>query len=98
MDCSPPDSSVHGDSLGKNTGVGCHALLQGVFPTQESNQGLQDHVDSLSAELPGKPLKKPVGSHIFSLASWSQDFEERVSGKKTTDKAEGRLLYGEQED
>ena len=28
MDCSPPGSSVHGDSLGKNTGVGCHALLQ----------------------------------------------------------------------
>ena len=29
MDCSPPGSSVHGDSLGKTTGVGCHALLQG---------------------------------------------------------------------
>ena len=25
------------DSLDKNTGVGCHALLQGVFPTQELN-------------------------------------------------------------
>ena len=24
----------------KNTGVGCHALLQGIFPTQESNRGL----------------------------------------------------------
>ena len=40
MDCSPPDSSVHGDSPGKNTGVGCPALLQGIFPTQGSNQGL----------------------------------------------------------
>ena len=29
MDSSPPGSSVHGDSPGKNTGVGCHALLQG---------------------------------------------------------------------
>ena len=29
MDCSPPSSSVHRDSPGKNTGVGCHALLQG---------------------------------------------------------------------
>ena len=28
MDCSPPGSSVHGDSLGKNTAVGCHTLLQ----------------------------------------------------------------------
>ena len=35
MDCSLPGSSVHGDSPDKNTGVGCHVLLQGIFPTQE---------------------------------------------------------------
>ena len=29
------------NSPGKNTGVGCHSLLQGVFPTQESNLSLQ---------------------------------------------------------
>ena len=40
MDCRPPGSSVHGDSPGKNTGVGCHALLQGIFSTQGSNPGL----------------------------------------------------------
>jgi len=40
VDCSLPGSSVHGDSPGKNTGVGCHALLQGIFPTQGSNPGL----------------------------------------------------------
>ena len=40
MDCSPPGSSVHGHSPGKNTGVGCHALLQGIFPTQGRNSGL----------------------------------------------------------
>ena len=34
------DSSVHGDSPDRNTGVDCHALLQGIFPTQESNHGL----------------------------------------------------------
>ena len=28
------------DSLGKNTGVGCHALLQGIFLTQGLNPGL----------------------------------------------------------
>ena len=33
MDCNWPGSSVHGDSPGKNTEVGCHALLQGIFPT-----------------------------------------------------------------
>ena len=37
MDCSLPGSSVHGDFPGKNIGVGCHALLQGIFPTQGSN-------------------------------------------------------------
>jgi len=36
MDCSPPDSSIHGDSPDKNTRVDCHALLQGIFPTQVS--------------------------------------------------------------
>ena len=40
MDGGLPDSSVHGDSPGKNTGVGCHALLQGIFPTQGLNPGL----------------------------------------------------------
>ena len=40
MGCSPPGSSVHWYSPGKNTGVGCHGLLQGIFPTQGSNPGL----------------------------------------------------------
>ena len=40
MDCSPPVSSVNGDSPGKNTEVGCHDILQGIFPTQGSNPGL----------------------------------------------------------
>ena len=39
MDCSPPD---YGDSIGKNTGVGCHALFQGIFPTQGLNPGLSN--------------------------------------------------------
>ena len=38
MDCMLPGSSIHGDYPGKNTGVGCHAVLQGIFPTQ----GLKD--------------------------------------------------------
>ena len=37
MDCSPAGSSVHGDSPGKNTGVGCHFLLQRIFPAQGLN-------------------------------------------------------------
>ena len=38
--CRQPGSSAHGDSPGKNIGVGCHTLLQGIFPTQGSNQCL----------------------------------------------------------
>ena len=40
IDCSLPGTSVRGDSPGKNTGVGCQALLQGIFLTQGSNLGL----------------------------------------------------------
>ena len=40
MDCSLPGSSVHGAFPGKNTGVGCHGLFQGIFPTQGFNPGL----------------------------------------------------------
>ena len=53
MDCSPAGFSVHGDSPGKNTGVGCDAVLQGIFPGIEpSSPTLQ--VDSLLPEPPGK--------------------------------------------
>ena len=49
VDCSPPDSSVHGNSPGKNTGGGCHALLQGIFPTQHCRRILYwlNHQSSL---------------------------------------------------
>ena len=40
MDCSLPGSSVHGIFLGNSTGVDCHFLLPGIFPTQGSNLGL----------------------------------------------------------
>ena len=39
--CSLPVYSLYPcDSPGKNTGVGCHALLQGIFPTQVLNPGV----------------------------------------------------------
>lgn len=31
---------IHRDSAGKNTGMHCHALFQGIFSTQRSNPGL----------------------------------------------------------
>ena len=40
MDLWPARLLCPGDSPGKNIGVGCHALLQGIFLTQGSNTGL----------------------------------------------------------
>ena len=44
-------------SSGKNTGLGCHVLFQGIFPTQRSNpRVLHCQVGSLPLMPPGKPL------------------------------------------
>ena len=60
MDYNPPGSSVHGDSPGKNTGVSCHALLQGIFPTRELNSSCLPESPALQADsLPIEPLGKP---------------------------------------
>ena len=65
MDCSLPDSSVHGDSPGKNTGVGCHALLQGIFPTKGSNPSLLCLLHWQACSLPLVPPGKPRKVYII---------------------------------
>ena len=83
MDCSPPGSSVHGDSPGKNTGVGCPALLQGIFPTQGSNPGLPYCRRILSClNYEGRPLSTPGTSWMedsspleASLTWWEHESE-----------------------
>ena len=55
MDCSPAAPRPR-NFLGKNTGVGCHFLLQGIFPIQGLNPGLLGKVDSLPVVPPGKPI------------------------------------------
>ena len=58
MDCSPPGSSVLGDSLGKNIGVGCHALPNPrIKPRSPTLQA-----DSLPTELRGNPKNTGLGS------------------------------------
>ena len=48
------------DSPGKNAGVGCHALLQGIFLTQGMNPGLLHwQVDSLPLSHLGSPSSHP---------------------------------------
>ena len=69
IDCSPPGSSCPWDSPGKNIGVGGHALLQGIFPTQELNlclfHLLHWQAGSLPLVLPGKPLSSPSPMFLF---------------------------------
>ena len=69
-DCSPPGSSVHGDSQGRNTGVGCRSLLQGIFPTQGWNPGLL-HCRQILYRLKqnGSPFLQRKTPQIFSINS-----------------------------
>ena len=77
VDCSPPSSSVHGDSPGKNTGVGCHALLHGIFPPGMESRSPVLQANSLLSEAPGKPKNAGVGSlshlqgiFLFQESNW----------------------------
>ena len=64
MDCSLPGSSVHGILQARITGVGCHALLQEIVPTQGLNPRLlcllHWWVDSLPLAPPGKPCPPSI--------------------------------------
>ena len=81
------------DSPGKNTGVGCHFLLQGIFPTQGSNPGLlcllQWQVGSLAPVAPGEPpQRQPDESKNYPRSLAPQSFpkvlkEERKKQNKT---------------
>ena len=55
---SPPGSCPR-DSPGKNTGVGCHVLLQGIFPTQVLNPDSLCLLRWQVGSLPPVPLGKP---------------------------------------
>ena len=64
VDFSPPGSSVHAGSPGKNIGVSCHACPP---PGDLPNPGIEPksptlQVDSLPSELPGKPMSTGVGN------------------------------------
>ena len=79
MDCSPPGSSIRGDSPGKNTGVGCLTLLQGIFPTQGSNLGLP-HCRRIIYRLShqGSPRILEWVAYLFFRSSWPRN-RTRVS-------------------
>ena len=67
MDCSPPGFSVHGDSPGKNTGMSCHALLQGIFRWYRQTLSHLSHQRSPISSEATPPLYSPPPSWEPSL-------------------------------
>ena len=66
--CDSVDCSLW-NSPGKNTGVGCRSLLQGIFPTQGSNQGLlhcRQIIHHLSYQ--GNPYRVSLFSVILTVS------------------------------
>ena len=70
LDWSPPVSSCPWESPGKDTRVGCHALLQGIFPPQGSNPCLLHLLHWQASSLPLTPpeaLLKPAPPLIGTI-------------------------------
>ena len=88
LDYSPPGSSVHRNLPGKNIGVGCHAFLQGIFPTQGSNPDLP-HCRQILYQLSFKGSQKdtysPHGTETENL---------KIRPKRATDFHMQPLLEG----
>ena len=61
--CCLSGSPVHVDSSGKNTGVGCHALIQGIFLTQ----GFSSHYLCFVHWQADSLLLVPPGKHVYTL-------------------------------
>ena len=65
MDHKPPRLLCPWGSPAKDAEVGCHALLQGIFPTQGWNPGLLPLMHLQVGSLPLTPSVKPqVGTWI----------------------------------
>ena len=77
VNCSLPGSSVHGDSPNKNTEVGSHSLLQGIFPIQGSNPGLLHCRQSLyHLNRQGIPMSKAAENNNLQIFVWTCVFTD----------------------
>ena len=73
-DCSLPGFSIHGIFPGKSTGVDCHFLLQGIFPTQGLNLSLpvcRQMLYHLSHQ--GSQVKDHIANKKSSGIPWKKD-------------------------
>ena len=63
---------------GQNTGVGCHALLQGIFPTQESKPGLL-HCRRILYQLSYQGSPKSLSRVRLFVTPWSAALQAPLS-------------------
>ena len=89
MSYAPSGSSVYGDSSGKNTGVGCHALLQGIFPTQGSNLNLLHCRQILYCLSHHRSPKFSI--YLFYEIDWTLLWPGTVLG--TEDRAANKIVF-----
>ena len=90
LDCSPPGSSVHGNSLSKTIGMGCCGLLQDIFLTQGLTSGLLRllHWQAGSFLAPPGKLKvlyvKQTNKKVllYSTGNYIQYFVTNYNGKE----------------
>ena len=76
MDGSPPGSSVHGDSPGKNIGSGLPCPPPGDLP----NLGIEPRSPTLQADsLLSEPLEKPKNTAVVSLSFHQGNFQTQES-------------------
>ena len=69
------------NSPGKNTGVGSHCLLQGIFPTQGSNPGLL-HCRRTSCLITMKNTKQSFQVHILESPEFLMHMKRKRELKK----------------
>ena len=87
LSCVLSDSSVRGDPLGRNTEVGCHALLQGIVPTQGSNPGLA-HCRRILREISHLVDKY----HVMSFVCGSKKSYKRMGLQNRNRLSENKLM------
>ena len=92
MDCSLPGSSVHGDSPGKNTGVGCRDLLQGIFLTYGWNPRLLCLLNWQLGSLPLVPPDIYGSSFQYMKAIPNYLFNKSSNSEKTSLQPESQSL------
>ena len=77
MDCSLSGSSAHGDSPGKNTVVGCHALLrvssQPRVHFSSVTQSCPTLWDPMNRSMPGLPVHHQLPEYTQTHVHWVGD-------------------------